>query len=99
MVQKIGWALSLAIALAACAQNDTPQTKPAPQVNNQCEADLAMRLVGQNDWPEARIKEFTRAQTVRKVGPNQAVTADYRAERITIVVDPATKKIIRAACG
>ncbi|AUZ04756.1 MULTISPECIES: I78 family peptidase inhibitor [Vitreoscilla] len=99
MKLKMGWALLLALGLGACAQNNQPETKPAPQVNKQCEAALAMRLVGQDDWPDARIKEFTRAQTVRKVGPNQAVTADYRSERVTIVVDPATKKIIRAACG
>lgn len=99
MIQKMGWTLLLVVGLGACAQNNQPQPQPAPQANQQCEAALAMRLVGQDDWQDARIKQFTRAQTVRKVGPNQAVTADYRSERITVVVDPATKKIIRAACG
>lgn len=64
-----------------------------------CVAEEAKRLVGQSDLSEANIKALTKAQTVRKVKPGQAVTMDYRAERVTVTVDPKTNKIIQASCG
>lgn len=48
---------------------------------------------------EAKIKQLTQASIVRKVAPNQGVTMDYRIERVTVTVDPATKKITQATCG
>ncbi|WP_369124997.1 I78 family peptidase inhibitor [Pseudomonas sp. AB12(2023)] len=48
---------------------------------------------------EAQIKQKTKAQIVRMVEPGQAVTMDYREERVTVTVDPTSKKIIQASCG
>lgn len=36
---------------------------------------------------------------VRMVAPGQPVTMDYREERVTVTVDPATKKVVQASCG
>ena len=64
-----------------------------------CIADQAAALVGQSNLTEAQIKEKTKAQMVRMVAPDQPVTMDYREERVTVTVDPATKKVVQASCG
>ncbi len=64
-----------------------------------CIADQAAALVGQSNLTEAQIKQKTQAQIVRMVEPGQAVTMDYREERVTVTVDPTSKKIIQASCG
>ena len=64
-----------------------------------CIADQATALVGQSNLTEEQIKQKTKAQIVRMVEPGQAVTMDYREERVTVTVDPASKKIIQASCG
>ncbi len=64
-----------------------------------CIADQAAALVGQSNLTEAKIKEKTKAQMVRMVAPGQPVTMDYREERVTVTVDPATKKVVQASCG
>lgn len=64
-----------------------------------CIAEQAAALVGQSNLTEAHIKQKTKAQTVRMVKPDQAVTMDYREERITVTVDPISNKITQASCG
>lgn len=64
-----------------------------------CIADQAAALVGQSNLTEAKIKEKTKAQMVRMVAPGQPVTMDYREERVTVTVNPATKKVVQASCG
>lgn len=64
-----------------------------------CVPEEAKRLVGLTALSEARIKEKTKARIVRSVQPNQAVTMDFRSDRVTVVVDPKTQKVIRASCG
>lgn len=64
-----------------------------------CIVDQAAALVGQSNLTEAKIKEKTKAQIIRMVTPGQPVTMDYREERVTVTVDPATKKVVQASCG
>ena len=66
---------------------------------SECVAEEAKRLVGKSNLTEANIKALTKAQTVRMVKPGQPVTMDYRAERVTVTVDPKTNQIIQASCG
>lgn len=66
---------------------------------SECVAEEAKRLIGQSNVSEAQIKALTHAQTVRMVQPGQPVTMDYRAERVTVTVDPKTNKISQASCG
>lgn len=64
-----------------------------------CRAEDAARLVGQINPSEAAIKAMTGADTVRQAGPNQPLTMDYRFDRVTVIKDPATGRILRATCG
>jgi len=66
----------------------------------QCLAEEAAKLVGQsNNLTDDQIKQATKSEYIRRVEPNQAVTMDYRVDRVTITIDPQTKKIIQATCG
>jgi putative hemolysin len=64
-----------------------------------CVADEAQKLVGQSGLSEDQIKQKTKSEIVRRVAPNQPVTMDYRENRITVMIDPQSKKIISANCG
>lgn len=64
-----------------------------------CVADEAQKLVGQSGLSEDQIKQKTKSEIVRRVAPNQPVTMDYRENRITVTIDPQSKKIISANCG
>ena len=88
---------TLALALSGCETLQGKET--ATEKFSECVADQAAKLVGQNDMSDAQLKKLTKAHIVRKIGPNGAITMDYRVERVTVVVDPASQKIIRASCG
>jgi uncharacterized protein YcfL len=90
---------SLAISACSSIQTNAASDQSAQNTQTTCIAERATQLIGQDDMSEAKIKQFTQATMVRKVGPNQGVTMDYRAERVTVTVDPATKKITQASCG
>ena len=64
-----------------------------------CLADEARKLIGQSGLSEEQIKQKTKSEIVRSVGPNQPVTMDYRENRVTVIIDPQTKKISNANCG
>lgn len=64
-----------------------------------CIADEATKLIGQSGLTEAQIKQKTKSEIVRSVGPNQPVTMDYRENRVTVTIDPQSKKITQASCG
>ena len=64
-----------------------------------CLADEARKLIGQSGLSEEQIKQKTKSEIVRSVGPNQPVTMDYRENRVTVTIDPQTKKISNANCG
>lgn len=65
----------------------------------QCIAEQAKKLVGQDDRDDAQLKQHTKAETIQRVAPNQPMTMDFRSDRLTLVIDPASKKILRASCG
>ncbi|MFC2995590.1 DUF333 domain-containing protein [Acinetobacter sichuanensis] len=69
------------------------------QNHAQCVADEAKKLIGQSNLSDEIIKQLTHAQNIRHIQPNDAVTQDYRVERITIITDPVTQKIVQANCG
>lgn len=66
---------------------------------SKCVADEAQKLVGQSGLTEQQIKQKTKSEIVRSVGPNQPVTMDYRENRVTVTIDPQSKKILSANCG
>lgn len=64
-----------------------------------CDAEGAQKLIGQMGLSDQQIKQKTQSEIVRTVAPNQAVTMDYRENRVTVTIDPSSKKILNASCG
>ena len=102
MNYKTGIAAALAtLALAGCTTEQGPSHSQGPSQNTQnlCSADAATKLVGQAKMSDSEAMRLTNAKSVRQVGPTDPLTMDYNGQRLTIVNDPATNKIIRAICG
>ena len=99
----------LLIALCACSnyQSDvehvSEQKKDAleqPQDTlHECLPLRAKELVGRTDLSDQEIKKITNSEILRYAKLGDAVTEDYRPNRITIIIDSNTRKIIDASCG
>lgn len=88
------------LSLTACATASSPQEGNSPPVAaGECRPDDAKALEGQVVPAEDRIKVLTGATTIRSTGPDGMLTQDFRVERVTLIVDPQTRKILRASCG
>src|SRR5690606_2058683 len=79
-------------AQAAQAGNEVIAAEPAPTgaATRQCDADAAQSYVGReaSDATVAQAKATAGATgTVRVIRPGQAVTMDYRADRLNVEVD------------
>ncbi|EHU3265101.1 I78 family peptidase inhibitor [Acinetobacter baumannii] len=64
-----------------------------------CVSEEAQKLVGQSGLTDDQIKQKTKSEIVRKVAPGQPMTMDYRSNRVTVTIDPTSKKITQATCG
>ena len=64
-----------------------------------CNPAAAATLAGKTRISDRSARRLTGASIVRQIKPGQAVTMDYRQERITIETDNKTAKIVRAFCG
>ena len=64
-----------------------------------CDAEEVQKLIGQSGLSDQQIKQKTQSEIVRTVAPNQPVTMDYRENRVTVTIDPSSKKILNASCG
>lgn len=82
------------LALAACASNAAQPGQPSA-----CMAEAAQRLVGQPKPTDDEARKLTGAQIVRQIKPGQAVTFDFRPDRVTITTNPATGRVVSASCG
>ncbi len=90
----IGAAL-ITLVLAGCTTEQAP-----PKVSQDtCSADASIKLVGQPRMADDEAMRLTNAKSVRQAGPNEPMTMDYNAQRLTIINDPATNKISSAICG
>ena len=70
--------------LSACVP--APQTpQPMPE-GRECDAAPAQNLVGQKGTGGvgAQIVQVTGSKTLRWIGPDQAVTMDYRLDRVNV---------------
>ena len=77
-----------------------PNSESTDPINaSKCIPEQAEKLVGQSELSDSQIKQLTKSQSVRRVQPNQPVTMDYREDRITVTIDPQSKKITHASCG
>lgn len=87
--------LPAVLALAACA------TPPADTVaGGTCNAEPAQSLVGKpaSDTNLQAAFKASGARTMRSIKPGQAVTMDYREDRVNIYQD-ASGNIERISCG
>ncbi|EPG9551285.1 I78 family peptidase inhibitor, partial [Acinetobacter baumannii] len=64
-----------------------------------CVSEEAQKLVGLSGLTDDQIKQKTKSEIVRKVAPGQPMTMDYRSNRVTVTIDPTSKKITQATCG
>lgn len=88
-------ALSLALLglLAGCTQPPTaPATRPAP--SDACRASQYARLMGKD---RALLDRMTLPDGARVIGPEMAVTADYRPDRLNVEYDE-NDMIVRVSC-
>jgi hypothetical protein len=86
--------------LAACTTT-TAQVASAPQgdaVARACRPDAAAELVGQAALDDAPIQQRTGAELIRRIAPGDAVTHDFRENRVTLAIDSAGK-VVLATCG
>jgi hypothetical protein len=84
--------LVLALTLAACQPVGAPIADPmAPS----CGAEALQPLLGQ---PLARFTAPPAAKAVRVIGPDTAVTMDFRPDRLNVEHD-AQRVITRIYCG
>ncbi|RYG90324.1 hypothetical protein EU803_13940 [Loktanella sp. IMCC34160] len=79
-------------ALASCAQVPAPVPTPA---DDTCGGAEFAPLVGQ---PSTALERHLILRQVRVIRPGDAVTMDYRAERLNFEID-ATGQIFRIFCG
>ncbi|APX66328.1 I78 family peptidase inhibitor [Sphingomonas sp. gentR] len=92
------WAILLAILpLAACVT--TPKAQGPADVSG-CGDGKAADLIGKR-WTEALrapTQKRTGARDLRVIAPGNAVTMDYRPDRLNIETD-AEGRVVRLKCG
>ena len=88
-------ALLLPVGLVACASYPTPMPGPI-----RCNAGAAQGVVGREARPRViqNAKRRAGARDVRVIRPGQAVTMDFRSDRLNIEVDHRNA-IRRVHCG
>lgn len=93
------------LALPACAQGPaaplTGQREDSATPRNACQATPAVKaIVGRRATPE--LLENARAQAgarlLRVVGPDEMVTQEFNASRLTVLLD-AQGRVAQASCG
>jgi hypothetical protein len=84
--------LAAVTLVAACTPEGTPPQDPTTPT---CGAGALQGLVGQ---PAAVLETMKFAGPVRILRPGMAVTMDYSAARLNIVID-AAERIERVECG
>ena len=86
----------LALPLIACTATPVPQDR----LGVQCNADRVQPLVGREATTDVvtRAKDRSGARTVRLIKPGEAVTMDFRSDRLNLDLDNVNT-ITAARCG
>ena len=100
------FAAALTLSLAACAANTpaTPEPMPAepapPTAAMACDASKAQWAVGQTASQDVvdKVVKDSSSREARVIKPGQAVTMDYREDRVNINVD-GKNTITDVKCG
>ncbi len=95
-------AFILAISAVACAPVAEPGQpgQPPAMGGGTCDASGAQSFVGQAATKDTgdRIVAATGARTFQWVGPDMAVTMDYRPDRVRVAYDK-DMRIVSVICG
>ncbi|MBX3562039.1 MAG: hypothetical protein KF780_09540 [Sphingomonas sp.] len=85
------------IGTAACVTTDDAA---APEPSYRCNADAVQNLVGREPSSEVGADALARSnsRSLRWIRPGDAVTMDYREDRLNIHID-ARGRIERITCG
>ena len=96
---RIGLLTVSLFPLAACMV--TPSGQPgAGEPSQTCHNEALAQFIGQPATRElgARMLAATGTRTIRWVAHGMMVTMDFRADRITVFLDPSNR-VERASCG
>lgn len=88
------WPIAAAALLAGCA------TAIAPPAGAECRALPEGRFVGEQATSElaAQMLRESGARAIRWVAPGMMVTMEFRADRLTVRLDPENR-VASATCG
>lgn len=88
--------LVMALPLMACA----PQTPPSVGLPGKCSVAGLKRFIGKPSTVALANAALKRANatTARVIGPDQAVTMDYREDRLNMHID-GKNRVTRFTCG
>ncbi len=94
---KFPIAAAALMATAACA---TTNDAAAPEPSYRCNADAVQDLIGRTPSSEVGADALARSnsRTLRWIRPGDAVTMDYREDRLNVSLD-AQGRIERINCG
>jgi len=91
--------LALAAGLAACTTMERPAPPPPPPAEGgACNADAAQSFVGKPASAAEQARVASGARAMRLIRPGQAVTMDYRPDRLNVELD-ASDSIVKLSCG
>ena len=93
--------ISLAPALlAACSTVPAEPVIHGDTASHVCTVDAVQQFIGQahSDQIGAEIQRVSNASVLRWAPPGVMLTMDYRADRVTVWVDPSGK-ITQIKCG
>lgn len=92
--------MAMACAPAPPPDDDGDDAPPAVGAGGTCDAEAARGLVGQVATAElgAEALRLTGARGLRWIQPGQAVTMDYRPDRLNIELD-AQNRVTEIRCG
>lgn len=97
MAMRFPAILLIALPLAACATMPPPGPPPLAESCNAEAASWAMGHAVSDDIVE-RIRVETGSRSVRVIRPGQAVTMDYRGDRVNIKLNERDA-IVGISCG
>lgn len=94
--------LVLAVLLGGCAglQPDAGRPGEAAAQSGACRADPVQWAIGQDASQDtmARVWRESHAGLIRPIAPGQAITREYRADRVNVELD-RDNRIVRVYCG
>lgn len=83
---------------AACTTTEQVASTQGDRVARACRSEAAAQLVGRTALDDAQIQLRTGSELIRRIAPGDAVTHDFRENRITLAID-RDGKVVQATCG